>query len=165
MSAYLTHVIRQEKPMDAENRGTYGDTVFLARRETLMVDDFAQRDTTSNEPYVQPVDTPERPGRLPGNEVWSPDQAAQSAQGGVLSGPLGAVRQQIENQIGQAIDHYAGHVPGGDKYTPEAKRAVSSILDGLQSQLEREASSRLGNIGGNLFGEQQPQGGNQESRL
>ena len=130
-----------------------------------MVDDFTQSDTSSNEPYVQPVETPAKPGRLPGNEVWSPDQAGQTAQGGVLSAPLGAVRQQIENQIGQAIDHYAGHVPGGDKYTPEAKRAVSTILDGLQGQLEREAASRLGSMGGNLFGEQQASGGNQESPL
>ncbi len=71
---------------------------------------------------------------------------------GFLDNPLHSVRQQIEGQIGQAIDHYAGHVPGGHQFTPEAKQAVSGILDGLQRQLEAQAASRMGPLGGAAFG-------------
>ncbi len=73
-----------------------------------------------------------------------------SGQNGLVGNVLGGVRQQIENQIGQSIDHYAGQVPGGERFTPEAKRAISNVLDGLQQQLENEASNRLGGLGGNL---------------
>ena len=77
---------------------------------------------------------------------------AGSGQGGIIDSGLGAVRRQIENQIGQAIDHYAGHVPGGTRFTPEAKQAVSGILDGLQSQLEAEAARQVGSLGGGRLG-------------
>lgn len=93
---------------------------------------------------------------LPGREAWSSSQQAgqfvQPGQGGLLGGALGNVRQAIEGQIGQAIDHYASHVPGGEKYTPQAKQAISSIIDGLQRQLENEASSRMGGFGSTVFG-------------
>jgi hypothetical protein len=39
-------------------------------------------------------------------------------------------------------------------FAPEAKQAVAGILDGLQRQLESQAESRLGGMGGQLFGEQ-----------
>ncbi|HLG76299.1 MAG TPA: hypothetical protein VKX46_07785 [Ktedonobacteraceae bacterium] len=76
----------------------------------------------------------------------------QPTQGNFMDNPLHSVRQGIENQIGQAIDHYASQVPGGERYSPEAKKAVSGILDGLQQQLENEAASRLGGLGGGMFG-------------
>ncbi len=77
--------------------------------------------------------------------------------GGLLGGAMGDVRQTVENQIFQAIDHYGSQVPGGEHFTPEAKNAVSGILDNLQRQLEAQAANRVGGLGGGLFGE----GGNQ----
>ncbi len=118
-----------------------------------------------NDPFSQPAGQ-NRENTLPGQSQWNPNQGGQGMQGsqtnqsgGILDRPLGAVRQQIEDQIGQAIDHYAGHVPGGDKYSPEAKRAIAGVLDGLQGQLENEAANQMGGIGKSLFGE----GGNQSN--
>ena len=66
---------------------------------------------------------------------------------GFVDDSLSGVRQQLEGHIGQVIDQYAARVPGGDRFTPEAKQAISGVLDGLQKQLEAEAASRLGGLG------------------
>ena len=86
-------------------------------------------------------------------------------QDGFVDNSLNGARQQLEGHIGQVIDQYAARVPGGERFTPEAKQAVSGMLDGLQKQLEAEAANRLGapgNIGSPASGNsnQQPdQGG------
>ena len=104
-------------------------------------------------------------GRGQGN-YQQPSQGQQplgnQGGGGLPNGPLNEVRQAVENQIYQAIDHYGSQVPGGHNFTPEAKNAVSGILDNLQRQLEAQAVSRLGEaggLGGRLFSE----GGNNQS--
>lgn len=66
---------------------------------------------------------------------------------GFVDNSLSGVRQQLEGHIGQVIDQYAARVPGGDRFTPEAKQAISGVLDGLQKQLEAEAANRLGGMG------------------
>lgn len=66
---------------------------------------------------------------------------------GFVDDTLHGARQQLEGHIGQVIDQYAARVPGGERFTPEAKNAVSSLLDGLQKQLEAEAANRLGALG------------------
>lgn len=108
-------------------------------------------------------------GDVPGHgnqTAWTPQAPMPGNQGGggLLGGALGDVRQAVENQIYQAIDHYGSQVPGGEHFTPEAKNAVSGILDNLQRQLEGQAANRmggLGGLGGGLFGE----GGNQGGQL
>ncbi|GCE28649.1 hypothetical protein KDA_41330 [Dictyobacter alpinus] len=85
-------------------------------------------------------------------------------QQGFVEDSLHGARQQLEGHIGDVIDQYAGRVPGGDRFTPEAKKAVGGILDGLQKQLEAEANNRLGGGGTSTpatgTGNQQPdQGG------
>ncbi len=104
-------------------------------------------------------------GNIPGRGSQTP-QAPQTPMpgnqgGGLLGGALGGVRQAVENQIYQAIDHYGSQVPGGERFTPEAKNAVSGILDNLQRQLEAQAANRMGGLGSGLFGE----GGNQGGQL
>lgn len=94
--------------------------------------------------------SPSQSGGLPGQERWSPQENAPGS--GMLGGPMHAVRQNVENTIFQAIDHYSNQVPGGSRFSPEAKQAVSGILDNLQQQLENEAQNRLGNLGGGLLG-------------
>ena len=93
----------------------------------------------------------------PGMGIPGGPQPVGGEGGGLLGGPLNGVRQAVENQIYQAIDHYGSQVPGGHQFTPEAKNAVSGILDNLQRQLEAQAANRMGGLGGSLFGE----GGNQ----
>ncbi|GCE07047.1 hypothetical protein [Dictyobacter aurantiacus] len=85
-------------------------------------------------------------------------------QEGFIDDTLHSARQQLENHIGDVIDQYAGRVPGGERFTPEAKQAVSGILDGLQKQLESQAASRMGGLGGTFGGgNSAPTGGNGNS--
>ena len=62
-------------------------------------------------------------------------------------GVMGGARQMAENQINQAIDQYGNKIPGGSKFTQQAKDAA----DGALNNLEQEAEKRMGNLGG-LFG-------------
>jgi hypothetical protein len=115
-----------------------------------------------------------QPAGNTGREAWPPQQGDQypgsapmtgqaNEGGGLLGGPLHLVRQDIESQIGGLIDHYANQIPGGQRFSPEAKQAIAGALDNLQRQLENEAANRLGGgIGSTLFGENQ---GNQGSQL
>jgi hypothetical protein len=52
-----------------------------------------------------------------------------------------------EQQVDQAIDQFAGKIPGGQQYAQQAKEAASGILGNLES----EAEQHMGNLGG-LFG-------------
>ena len=80
---------------------------------------------------------------------------------GFVDNTLHGARQQLEGHIGQVIDQYAARVPGGERFTPEAKQAVSGVLDSLQRQLEAEAANRLGGLGNS--GNPAPGNGNQQS--
>jgi hypothetical protein len=106
---------------------------------------FDQNDQNS---WVQSV------GNAAGNrnnqQPWSTGQGGQIDQGGLGGAPVHAVRQNIENQINGLIDHLAGQVPGGHMFAPEAKQAMSGVLDGLQAQLESQVQARAGGLlGGN----------------
>jgi hypothetical protein len=105
---------------------------------------------------------PQSGGQYPGS---APMTGQTNEGGGLLGGALSGVRQNIEAQMGGLIDHYAGQVPGGHQFSPEAKQAVSGILDNLQRQLENQAANRLGGMGGGLFGENQGNTGNSGSQL
>lgn len=122
------------------------------------------QENASNEGVVE-AGEPSDSSSLPGRSVWNPGQVSQNSQGGFLTPPLNSVRQDVENQIGQLIDHYASHVPGGERFTPDAKRAIAGTLDGLQQQLENEAASRMGNLGGLLGNEGNTPSGSQQSPL
>src|SRR5579859_2437480 len=89
-------------------------------------------------------------GGWTGQPPGSTQSDGQMGQGGLVGAPVGAVRQDVENQINGLIDHLAGQVPGGHTLAPEAKQAMAGILNGLQSQLESQAQSHLGSMGGQL---------------
>lgn len=110
-------------------------------------------DPNSQDSWVQSAG---RSNQTPSSEQpWSPQQNRQNAsQGGLLSGPVHMVRQDVESQMNGLIDHLAGQVPGGHTFAPEAKQAMAGILNSLQQQLENQAESRLGGMGNTLFGEQ-----------
>jgi len=114
-----------------------------------------------------------QPAGNTGRETWPQQQGGQyqgsspmtgqaNEGGGLLGNPLSSVRQDIESQMGGLIDQYANQIPGGSRFSPEAKQALSGVLDNLQRQLENEAANRLGGMDGSLFGENQ---GNQGSQL
>ena len=113
---------------------------------------FHQNDLNSQEPWIQSVDRSNQP--LPREQPRGTQSSGQDqGQGGVLSGPVHMVRQDVQNQMNGLIDHLSGQVPGGHLFAPEAKQAMAGILDSLQRQLESQAESRLGGMGGQLFGE------------
>lgn len=131
-----------------------------------------------NREFDSGLDVVSGPGSRPGGQNYQgqsyPAGGGQNwgAQGGLPGGntggimgaagePLHAVRQRIQDQINSAVDHYAGQIPGGDRFSPEAKQAISGVLDGLQQRLENEAQNRLGNAAGGLFGGNKPDQGGQ----
>ncbi len=73
--------------------------------------------------------------------------------GEFLRGSLQGTRQQLNGVIDQAVDRFAGLVPGGERYTPQAKQAISSALDKLQQQLEQQATSEAGQLGEHMQGQ------------
>ena len=83
-----------------------------------------------------------------GNQGQQDQYGNQNQQGNQgQQGTLGGARQMAENQINQAIDQYGNKIPGGSKFTQQAKDAA----DGALNNLEQDAEKRMGNLGG-LFG-------------
>lgn len=70
------------------------------------------------------------------------------------SAPMLEIRLKAEKQINKAVDNLAGQIPGGPQFAPETKRAIADALDDLQKNLEREAVSRMGELGYQIFGKQ-----------
>jgi hypothetical protein len=80
-----------------------------------------------------------------------------------VSGSLQGTRKQLNGVIDQAIDRFAGHVPGCAQYSDQAKQTISGALDTLQQQLEKQVASQASNLSekapgkfgdmpGNIFG-------------
>jgi hypothetical protein len=124
-------------------------------------------------PWFQPVG-PEgnQSSQMPGREFGQPTgqgMAGQEIPGQGMPGqmgndpidmPLDKARQFAESQIHQAIDHYAGRLPGGSFFADQAKRAASGLLDGLERQADTQIDSRLGNMPG-MGGKYDPNQGGQ----
>jgi hypothetical protein len=53
--------------------------------------------------------------------------------------PLGPAREQAQQMINQAVDHFANLVPGGAQHAESAKQAIAKTLEELQHKLEEEA--------------------------
>ncbi|HZS79228.1 MAG TPA: hypothetical protein VFA41_21630 [Ktedonobacteraceae bacterium] len=110
---------------------------------------------------------------LPGQNEWgpqsgqqgSPQYGGQQQGGGLLGGALNGVRGDVQNQINQAIDHFASQIPGGEQHSEFAKNAVNGVLDELQRRLESQAASSMGGFGGSLFGNNPGSTGNQGGSL
>jgi hypothetical protein len=110
---------------------------------------------TDQNSWVQPVNprernarTPQPQGQIPESQ-WSQPQGMQNPVGqDPLDMPLDALRRQVESQMHQAIDQYAGRLPGGSLASGMAKQAVSSILDSLERQADNTIDQRLGNVPG-----------------
>ena len=59
-------------------------------------------------------------------------------------GMLKSARDAAEQQVDNAIDQFAGKIPGGENYKQQAKDAADGILDNLQ----KEGENRIGGMGG-----------------
>lgn len=125
---------------------------------------------TDQNSWVQPVNprerntwTPQPQGQMPESQ-WPQSQGMQNPIGqDPLDMPLDTLRRQVEGQMHQAIDQYAGRLPGGSLAAGVAKQAVSSILDNLERQADNAVDQRLGNIPGvgGMFGGNRGNEGNQ----
>jgi hypothetical protein len=63
---------------------------------------------------------------------------------------LDGARNAAQEQADQAIDQFAGRVPGGKQFSQQAKDAVGGILNNL----EHEGENRLGGMTGGIVGNQ-----------
>ncbi len=110
---------------------------------------------TDQSSWVQPVNprerntwTPQPQGQMPESQ-WPQSQGMQNpVSQDPMDMPLDALRRQVEGQMHQAIDQYAGRLPGGSLAAGVAKQAVSSILDNLERQADTAIDQRLGNMPG-----------------
>ncbi len=59
-------------------------------------------------------------------------------------GMLSGARNVAEQQVDQAIDQFAGKIPGGEQYKQQAKDAASGVL----RNLEKEGENRINGMGG-----------------
>ena len=59
-------------------------------------------------------------------------------------GMLSGARNASEQQVNQAIDQFAGKIPGGEQYKQQAKDAADGILNNLQ----KEGENRINGMGG-----------------
>ncbi|MDQ2714211.1 MAG: hypothetical protein M3Z08_04820 [Chloroflexota bacterium] len=119
-------------------------------------------------PWVDPAGPGGNQGsQMPGSPFGQ--SAGQSMPGQGMSGqmgndpidmPLDKARQFAESQIHQAIDQYAGRLPGGSLVADQAKRAASGLLDGLEHQADGQIDSRLGGLPG-MGGKYDPNQGGQ----
>jgi hypothetical protein len=78
------------------------------------------------------------------NAQAAPQAAPQEHSGGLFGG----LREAAEGQINSGIDQLAGHIPGGDQFSQQAKDAAAQGL----GQLEQEGENRLGSSGEGLGG-------------
>ncbi|MBA2287290.1 MAG: hypothetical protein H0W02_17605 [Ktedonobacteraceae bacterium] len=124
-------------------------------------------------PWVEPVGPGGNQGsQTPGNAFGQsagqaipgqgmPNQGMQGQMGhDPIDMPLDKARQFAEGQIHQAIDQYAGRLPGGSLIADQIKRAASGLLDGLERQADTQVDSRLGNLPG-MGGKYDPNQGGQ----
>jgi hypothetical protein len=130
---------------------------------------YGPNSQTDQSSWVQSVNPQERNTWTPQPQGQMPESQLPQSQGmqnpvgqDPLDMPLDALRRQVEGQMHQAIDQYAGRLPGGSLATGVAKQAVSSILDNLERQADTAVDQRLGNVpgvGGMFGGNRSNEGG------
>jgi hypothetical protein len=77
------------------------------------------------------------------------DQTQQQQGGGLF----GDARRAAEQQVDQGIDNLGNKIPGGERFTGQAKDMASKGMDELENEAERRGRDMLGGMGG---------GGNQQ---
>ena len=66
---------------------------------------------------------------------------------------LDAIRRTVEDKVLEAVDGVCGRIPHGEQYKEQFHSAIDSTMDNLQ----RQAQSQIGNLGGmpgNISGQQ-----------
>lgn len=63
---------------------------------------------------------------------------------------LDGARNMAQEQADQAIDQFAGKVPGGTQFSQQAKDAVGGILQNLEHEGENRLGTMLGGNAGSL---------------
>ncbi|MFI5272973.1 MAG: hypothetical protein ACHQ4H_08085 [Ktedonobacterales bacterium] len=75
---------------------------------------------------------------------------------GAPNGPLGGVEQQAEQQAEQhvdsVIDELASKIPGGNRFSQQAKQKANEEVVNLAHEAENQGSRRLGGLGDKLGG-------------
>jgi hypothetical protein len=78
-----------------------------------------------------------------------PDQTQQQQGGGLF----GDAQRAAEQQVDQGIDNLGNKIPGGERFTGQAKDMASKGMDDLENEAEKRGQDMLGGMGG---------GGNQQ---
>jgi hypothetical protein len=78
------------------------------------------------------------------------DQTQQQGQPGNQqdTGPFGEARRAAEQQVDQGIDNLGNKIPGGERFTGQAKDMASKGMDEMENEAEKRGRDMLGGMGG-----------------
>lgn len=93
---------------------------------------------------------------MPQQDQYGGQQQSQSDQTGMQqnqtqqqdAGPLGEARRMGEQQVDQGIDSLGNKIPGGERFTGQAKDMASKGMDDLENEAEKRGRDMLGGMGG-----------------
>lgn len=63
------------------------------------------------------------------------------------AGPLGGARRMGEQQVDQGIDSMGNKIPGGERFTGQAKGMASKGMDDLENEAEKRGWDMSGGMG------------------
>jgi hypothetical protein len=105
----------------------------------------SQQDQSGNQ-QDQYGNQPDQSGNQQDQYGNQPDQSGsqqdQSQQQGADT--MGGVRRMAGDQVNQGIDNIANKVPGGERYSQQAKDAASGAMDNLENEAEKRGRDMFG---------------------
>lgn len=84
------------------------------------------------------------------DQTGNQQNQTQQQQGG---GPFDEARRAAEQQVDQGIDSLGNKIPGGERFTGQARDMASKGMDEMENEAEKRGKDMLGGMGG---------GGNQQ---
>jgi len=64
------------------------------------------------------------------------------------TGPVGDAERMAQQQVDQGIDNLGNKIPGGQRFTGQAKDMASKGMDDLENEAERRGRDMFGGMGG-----------------
>ncbi len=79
-----------------------------------------------------------------GNQQGQMDQSGNQQN----AGPVGDAERMAQQQVDQGIDNLGNKIPGGQRFTGQAKDMASKGMDDLENEAERRGRDMFGGTGG-----------------
>jgi hypothetical protein len=147
-------VLCEENPMEGRERIVMGNEY---QRDQSQQDQYGNTDQSGmpqQDQYGRQQDQygnpPDQAGMPQQDQYGNQSDQTQQQQGG---GPFDEARGAAEQQVDQGIDSLGNKIPGGERFTGQAKDLASKGMDEMENEAEKRGKDMLGGMGG---------GGNQQ---